>query len=1017
MSFRLTRKSASCPVCGENNTRCRVDDSTGIVLCGNNIEGFPIPGLRFLGSVEGGGLQWGQFIESENCPICGRNDGGCFEDEAVAYCGNELDDLNLPGFDYRGRTRKGDRGVFAFAGYTPTPRPQAPKIQLNFATPEQWDCYYQSLAGNLQPGHEADIRNRLRSAGLNPEQHLPALNAYSLETGYVVPIPSLQGLLLGGQLKANPALVETMGKYVWSPFKGEIHEGQPHPQWPFDPSIANDRRILFEEEEPEYPIAFWHPQQPANHPHTLALVEGTGVKPYIAAQVLGMPTVGAASGHHAGALVQIRQIVQALGITELMVVPDAGDLINGHVLHRVQSQIDLAAKLGLPCTFLWWGQATKDWNDIDEGVSGTPRRIPSGEYLPMMEAALLAQEEEEEEQEGKGQEQGQKLQGEPSMTTTKSIKAEKVKLTPEEEDELMRERILEIMACEDPIRNARMTRDFQEKHRIGATQFQHLLLQAIQAQVQMESVEGAMVDLFEMDIPPISYALPGLLAENEGMMIYGESGIGKSNLCIAMARSLITGEDFLGIPASRRYRVGFVGSDQSFGSLLQSLTASGLKETICSDDYRGTAAEMGKPWLCYQDKVSILNLGAFESFLNKYKPEFVFLDSTNTFIQGAPSHMGMNGDAFSSALANWVTVAGRHGCGLIVLHHSNKTKLQDGDSDLLQISGNSKIPGPFMSILSLRSAMGDETNKKRVLKQVKHRGGQCIPSLYLEYNPTFRWYGEGVFNVINSDVIANFYKLQRQIIGCYKGLPEGTGLEFREIADHQIGYSTSDEKSDIYKMVDSLVANRVLELRFSKTSGEMVAVLINVPPYLASALEDSPPPPPPATALTDNSGTPIAVGDRVLVQTDAPDWEPYRHTLFNVAGVDLVSGHVIFAEFNGYRCPAAIVRVATEVPAPPPPGAAQPECECPLQPGDQVRWVIPGNPVEGEIILRERAAMGIKHGSIGVVTAYELYENGVIWLEVDVSTDPSNPQLLAAPLSELVKIGNPITNHAHSPSH
>ncbi|MGL6343087.1 MAG: hypothetical protein ACRC80_28605, partial [Waterburya sp.] len=104
---------------------------------------------------------------------------------------------------------------------------------------------------------------------------------------------------------------------------------------------------------------------------TLYLAEGL-LKPFIAAKKFGINVLGASGGLFAASPQEVFQNIEGWEksnkreIKELVIVPDAGDVINPQVVQRISKQIAFIQELGKSVKVLWWGQVTKKKKDIDE---------------------------------------------------------------------------------------------------------------------------------------------------------------------------------------------------------------------------------------------------------------------------------------------------------------------------------------------------------------------------------------------------------------------------------------------------------------------------------------------------------------------------------------------------------------------------------------------------------------------------------------------------------------------------
>ena len=88
------------------------------------------------------------------------------------------------------------------------------------------------------------------------------------------------------------------------------------------------------------------------------------LKPFVAAHKHGINAIGAAGGHFSGAANQIKEAIEPY--RQLILCPDAGDINNHHVMLRWEKQINFLQSLGKSILIAWWGQETKNDDDIDE---------------------------------------------------------------------------------------------------------------------------------------------------------------------------------------------------------------------------------------------------------------------------------------------------------------------------------------------------------------------------------------------------------------------------------------------------------------------------------------------------------------------------------------------------------------------------------------------------------------------------------------------------------------------------
>ena len=88
------------------------------------------------------------------------------------------------------------------------------------------------------------------------------------------------------------------------------------------------------------------------------------LKPFVAAHRHGISAIGAAGGHFSGSPNQIKEAIGPY--RQLILCPDAADINNHHVMLRWSKEIKFLESLGKSVLVAWWGQKTKDDDDIDE---------------------------------------------------------------------------------------------------------------------------------------------------------------------------------------------------------------------------------------------------------------------------------------------------------------------------------------------------------------------------------------------------------------------------------------------------------------------------------------------------------------------------------------------------------------------------------------------------------------------------------------------------------------------------
>ena len=293
--------------------------------------------------------------KSNSCPICGDVSGKCrtFADKPLVLCmvadfapgwkdlGSSKDDLWRQFVPDTGATFDRDDWQHRKREEKPVAVPQT-------MNSDERDRFYRDwlAKGSLNERDRADLERRgITDTSLSR----------SCEFGYAIPFKGLEGKYVGAQWRyADPG---DGGRYRWHNLPG----GKQFP--------GTD----------EMPIAVYKVAGPT----MIALVEGTGVKPKLAAEKLNAITIGAAGGNHLASPVQMKAIVEAFPDLPIVIVPDAGDVLNPHVMARHKR----TAHQFPEAEFFWYEQVTKGENDVDES---TDPEIESARRLSWVEFEAIA---------------------------------------------------------------------------------------------------------------------------------------------------------------------------------------------------------------------------------------------------------------------------------------------------------------------------------------------------------------------------------------------------------------------------------------------------------------------------------------------------------------------------------------------------------------------------------------------------------------------------------------------------
>jgi hypothetical protein len=295
----------------------------------------------------GGGGKFTPTRRGLDCPLCADTTGDCRIIGDLVLCSHVHGDT-APGWKWLGEAaiNRWHKYVPLEDGHRPLAivysKPEtAPKKEW---TREQWHRHQVAILSRdlpLNPKDLADITRRFAKVGitLTPE-HLTRLGVVSLSRGYLIPTVLADGNLCRGQIRNRE---KDVPKYPWQMVNG------------IDGRFGG-----------EVPLTLRTPLTPQESPMERVLVEGLGVKPYLAAELTGVPTIGAAGGNWASSPTFL---LEAIGTAKTVgICPDGGAIVNPDVLSSYYKAEKFLEGHGVTVFYGWWGQETKAHPDIDERV-------------------------------------------------------------------------------------------------------------------------------------------------------------------------------------------------------------------------------------------------------------------------------------------------------------------------------------------------------------------------------------------------------------------------------------------------------------------------------------------------------------------------------------------------------------------------------------------------------------------------------------------------------------------------
>jgi hypothetical protein len=198
-------------------------------------------------------------------------------------------------------------------------------------------------------------------------------------------------------------------------------------------------------------------------------------------------------------------------------------------------------------------------------------------------------------------------------------------------------------------------------------------------------------DIMNMDIPPIEWDIEGLVTTNGYHFLAGLAGRFKTYLGFFMARSFITGEQFLGREVKKR-RVLLV-DEESRERTLKERTRKVLS------DLNSTQRHNFKYSISKGIKFDEKNVSQLEEDIKNSKAEVVIMDSFARFFVGNEN----SADDVKKSFELLKPMMEKYDCSFIIIHHFNK-----GDSsDMNSLRGSSDLAAQCDTILVINEDFKD----------------------------------------------------------------------------------------------------------------------------------------------------------------------------------------------------------------------------------------------------------------------------------------------------------------------
>lgn len=328
-----TSKSNACPICNDTRGDCRVQSNVELILCHKFIDAdAQVSDWRYLRPSKCG--TWGVYVQFNGKYYSPEER---IQRQLHRERQQQLErQRQLAGALPIPERNKGFRFLISYIGLATRHRQ---KLHSRRLSDEQIQAVgYFSISAFLElpsgiPINFPGVDRTGKKLWVKPENE-----------GIAIPIRDHQDRIIGCQIRRDS---DEGGRYLW------LGGGDKSSRLP----------------NGEMPLGFCRPQiiQQIKRKNA-GLAEGF-LKSQIAAFLLGQIIIGAAGGQFEQSPQQLKEYLEVAGVQTgdyIDIYPDAGDVLNRHVMNRWEKLVNLLNSWGYLVQFAWWGQITKDAWDIDE---------------------------------------------------------------------------------------------------------------------------------------------------------------------------------------------------------------------------------------------------------------------------------------------------------------------------------------------------------------------------------------------------------------------------------------------------------------------------------------------------------------------------------------------------------------------------------------------------------------------------------------------------------------------------
>lgn len=232
-----------------------------------------------------------------------------------------------------------------------------------------------------------------------------------------------------------------------------------------------------------------------------------------------------------------------------------------------------------------------------------------------------------------------------------------------------------------------------------------------------------LLSMSKLQPPPLDFVLPGLLLGTVGL-ITGPGGVGKSFLTfqfafsVASGHQLYTHSDYDAQQTLPRKVLWLTAEDSEdiihhrLHSIISMLnTRKQLQQQQIIDaalTYISLFPTVGIDFsLIAFDGETTDRMQELHKLIQKEKPELIFIDTLRRFHDSDENDNGR----MSAVLKHFESIAKAYNCSVVLVHHENKSGLNNSDGNQSAVRGASSIIDNARWLVRLRSMSSDESKK------------------------------------------------------------------------------------------------------------------------------------------------------------------------------------------------------------------------------------------------------------------------------------------------------------------